>query len=61
MIKKALFTLTVCILFVLTIHYPVSAAVMKLYISEYGTCRVTAYSGITAVHTELREIPLSQT
>lgn len=45
MIKKALFTLTVCILFVLMIHYPVSAAVMKLYISEYGTCRVTAYSG----------------
>lgn len=49
MIKKAIITLTISLAFVLLVCYPVSAETMRLYCTEYGTCRITAYSGRNGV------------
>ena len=49
MIKKVLITFITCILAIMLVHYPVSAAVMKLYVTRYGTCKITAYSGTNGV------------
>ena len=49
MVKKAIITLIISLAFVLLISYPVSAAAMRLHCTEYGTCRVTAYSGNNGV------------
>lgn len=49
MIKKALTLLTACIFALVFIYYPVSAAALRLYVTEYGKCKVTAYSGTNGV------------
>lgn len=43
--KKALLTLICSIAFAIISTVPVSADVIKLYATKYGTCKVTAYSG----------------
>lgn len=43
--KKAICTLIASLIFTLATCSTASAVTWKLYISKYGTCRVTAYSG----------------
>lgn len=45
MLKKAICTLFASLIFVSAVCSTVSAVTWKLYVSKYGTCRVTAYSG----------------
>lgn len=43
--KKAICTLFASLIFVSAVCSTASAVTWKLYVSKYGTCRVTAYSG----------------
>ncbi|MGN0613666.1 MAG: 3D domain-containing protein [Porcipelethomonas sp.] len=43
--KKAFIALIVSLIFTLATCSTASAVTWKLYVSKYGTCRVTAYSG----------------
>ena len=45
MLKKAICTLFASLIFVSAVCSTASAVTWKLYVSKYGTCRVTAYSG----------------
>ncbi|MGN1105695.1 MAG: 3D domain-containing protein [Huintestinicola sp.] len=45
MFKKAICTLFASLIFVSAVCSTASAVTWKLYVSKYGTCRVTAYSG----------------